>query len=186
MSYPIPDHTPQPLGPGTRALIGEAAAREADAEWLRARLSLHAARITRFLMWMDEAGIPRDQFTAEWFEAVAPTLPACEIAPKRQSKRERDWTWLLADVLYLERLGYRGPSRFTYLRSMPSFRERWQSQDARTLESRLSEARNKSRVGRMAKEVQKRLGADARADFETALIDACSAARLQTVVTDFK
>lgn len=185
MSYPIPDHTPQLIGPGARALMGAAAAREADAAWLRARLSLHAARITRFLMWMDEAGIPRDQFTAEWFEAIAPTLPQCQIAPQRESKRERDWTWLLADVLYLERLGVRGPSRFTCLRAMPSFLERWQWQDARTLESRLSEARNKSVVGRMSKEIEKRLGADARADFEAALIKACSAKRLQSAVTDF-
>lgn len=187
MSHPISDHTPHPTGPGTRALIGEAAAREADTAWLRARLSLQVTRIARFLMWMDEAGIPRDQCTAEWFEAVAPSLPQCQIAPKAKSRsnEERNWTRLLADVLYAEQQGCKGPERFNFVKSQPGFRDRhYQSKEA--LEIRLSEARNKSLIGRMIKAVEREHGAEARAHLEVALIEACSAARLQTVVTDFK
>lgn len=98
----------QPLGPATRHLIGPEAAAEHDRVVLISRLEGKMDQVRRFLIWMDEQGIPREQITIEWFNAVAPMLPEGRAAPKRQSKREREWTWLLADILYLERNGFKG------------------------------------------------------------------------------
>ena len=185
MTHPIPDYTSAPLRAGARALLDADTVRAADAEWLKARIGLQMMRLNRFLMWMDGAGIPRRQFSLEWFEAVAPTLPQCQIAHKTKSKSnaERNWTWLLADVLYAERQGYNGPERFNFLKGQPGFRDRWGYQSKGALEIRLSEARNKSIIGRMIMGLR---GEEVRANFEEALIAACSAAELQTVVTDFK
>lgn len=174
----------RPLGAATRRLIGPEAAAEHDRAVISSRLEGKMDQVRRFLIWMDEQGIPREQVSIEWFNAVAPMLPE-RGATKRQSNQERDRTWLLADVLYLERNGFKGPERFNHLRSMPPFNVRWKSQDARTLESRLSEARNKSAIGRALKAVEAQSGVEARQHFETALIEAVSARYLQSVVTDF-
>lgn len=175
----------QPLGAATRNLIGAEAVADHDRAVLASRLECKMDQVRRFLIWMDGQGIPRRQFSTEWFDAIAPTLPECRAIPKRQSKRERNWTWLLADALYLERNGIRGPERFNHLRSIPPFSGRWKSQDAKTLEIRLSEARNKSAIGHALKAVEDLSGSAARQHFETALIEAVSARHLQSVVTDF-
>lgn len=168
----------EPLGAGARALIGEQEAAEHDAIEFRARMESVIARLQRFVDWMQTRGVPPKQLTPEWYAAVAPMLPELQSRPKRRSNRERNWTWLLADALYLERMGVRrGPSLIGRLKT-----DRGWLPDKSSLVTRLSEARNKSLIGQLLKTIESSVGSDVRREVEDILIKSrCASLGLQFV-----
>lgn len=173
----------EPLSLAVRVLLGCDAAMAYDMALMRQRFGDRMKQVGAVMAWMDSHGVPRDQLTLEWVDAVSTAVPELQpTSAKRGSNRERNWGRLLADVLYLERHGFKGQELRSHLRSMSPFRERWQSQDAKTLEIRLSEARNKSAIGKLLKSA-----ADVSPEAATAIEDfwiaAESAATLQSAVT---
>lgn len=135
---------------------------------------------------MDKADIAREQLSVEWFEAVAPMLPQCQIVPntERKSNQETDWGRLLADELYLKRYhGLKSTELFNHLRAVHPFSLRWGRWGTPdTVKSRLSEARNKSAIGKLLK-FAATISPEAVTAIEDIWIAAESAATLQSAVT---
>lgn len=172
-----------PLLPATRALIGSDVSRKHDAAILRQGFDERLKQVEAVLDWMDRNGVPREQLTLEWVEAVSARVP--ELQPKstkRGSNREQNWGRLLADATYLKRRGFKGNELWSHLRTMPPFDARWRSQDAKTLEIRLSEARNKSAIGKLLKSAAT-ISPEAVTAVEDIWIAAEGAATLQSAVT---
>jgi hypothetical protein len=158
----------EPLGAATRALIGADVSAAHDASKFASRLWREIDRLNAFFGWMDSQGVPRSSLTREWYAAVAPLLAELQSTPKRRSNREENWTWLLADALYLERIGTkRGPGLIDRLKTDRGWRPAHSS-----LAVRLSEARSKSTIGRAMRSLESAFGPTARRAFEDALIAA--------------